>query len=94
MSDEFGNEISSTPISMTADSSGKASATFAVPASKLGYYRVDAALPNGTALTGLGSRPAGFVTYAVVPKPLRASIMVMRVVALECRGGLAQLKAA
>jgi len=69
VSDEFGNEISSTSLSMTADSSGKASAAFAAPASQFGYYRVEAMLPNGTTLASLGTRPAGFITYAVVPDP-------------------------
>ena len=71
VSDEFGNEISSTSISMTADSSGRATATFTAPASKFGYYRADASLPDGTALAALGSRPAGFVTYAIVPDPAK-----------------------
>ena len=69
VSDEFGNEISSTSLSMTADSYGKASAAFAAPASKFGYYRVEATLPDGTTLASLGTRPAGFITYAVVPDP-------------------------
>jgi hypothetical protein len=56
---------------MTADSAGKASATFEASASKFGYYRVEATLPNGTTLTGLGTRPAGFITYAVVPDPAK-----------------------
>jgi len=71
VSDEFGNEVSSNSISMTADSSGKASVSFTPPASKYGYYRADATLPNGTSLTQLGTRPAGFVTYAVVPDPAK-----------------------
>jgi len=54
---------------MTADSSGKASATWTAPASNFGYYRVEAMLSDGTTLPGLGTRPAGFITYVVVPDP-------------------------
>jgi len=71
VSDEFGTGISSTSIQMAADGSGNASATFSAPATKLGYYRVDAALPDGVTLTGLGTRPAGFVTYAIVTDPAK-----------------------
>jgi hypothetical protein len=69
VSDEFGTQISSTSLAMNSDSSGHASASFTAPASKYGYYRVQAALPDGTALAGLGTRPAGFLSYAVVPDP-------------------------
>jgi hypothetical protein len=67
--DEFGNEVSSSSLLMTADAAGNASAVFAAPASKYGYYKVEATLPNGTTLARLGTRPAGFITYAVVPDP-------------------------
>jgi len=56
---------------MTADSSGNASVNFRAPASDYGYYRVQATLPGGSSLAGLGTRPAGFVTYAVVPDPAK-----------------------
>jgi len=56
---------------MTADSSGNASVNFAAPSSEYGYYRVKATLPGGSSLAGLGTRPAGFVTYAVVPDPAK-----------------------
>jgi hypothetical protein len=71
VSDEFGTAISSTSIQMAADGSGNASTNFAAPAAKFGYYRVDAALPDGIALSGLGTRPAGFLSYAVVTDPVK-----------------------
>jgi hypothetical protein len=67
--DEFGNAVTSIPVTVTTSSTGDASTTVTAPASKLGYYRVNAALADGTSLTMLGTRPAGFVTYAVVPDP-------------------------
>ena len=69
--DEFGNEISSTSLSMTADSTGKASATFSAPASKFGYYRVNATLASGHVISNLGTRPLGFISYAVVLDPAK-----------------------
>jgi hypothetical protein len=69
VSDELGTVIATTSVSMNVDSSGQASTTYAGPSTKLGYYRLDASLPNGTAVSALGTRPAGFVTYAVVSDP-------------------------
>lgn len=40
-----------------------------MPADQLGFYRVYAKLSTGEELQGLGSRPPGFLTYAVVPDP-------------------------
>ncbi len=71
VSDEVGNKISSTSISLMAESSGKASVSFAAPASNFGYYRVEATLPDGTTHPKQGTRPAGFMTYAVVPDPAK-----------------------
>ena len=67
--DELGAEISWTSLALKADTSGKAIASFDAPASKLGFYQVEAKLPNGTAVPRLGTRPAGFVSYAIVPDP-------------------------
>lgn len=69
ISDEFGKQISSTSVWINADGNGNASISVSAPASKLGYYRVDAALDGGTKLSGAGTRPAGFMSYAVVPDP-------------------------
>jgi len=54
---------------MTADSSGNATATVAAPSKNLGYFQVEATLPDGTPLAAQGTRPTGFITYAVVPDP-------------------------
>jgi hypothetical protein len=69
--DQFGNTISSQTIPVTANSSGNWSTSgIAAPASTLGYYRVNATLSAGsTQLASLGSRRAGFISYAVVPDP-------------------------
>ena len=67
--DEFGSEVATASQSLSADSSGNATAVYSPPASKYGYYRVDASLPDGTTLARLGTRPAGFITYAVLADP-------------------------
>jgi hypothetical protein len=67
--DEFGSEVATASQALTADSSGTATVVYSPPASKYGYYRVDASLPDGTTLARLGTRPAGFITYAVVADP-------------------------
>ncbi len=67
--DENGNTRAAVALPVTADSSGRASVIYNAPASKLGYYRVNAAMADGTTLSRLGTRPAGFITYAVVPDP-------------------------
>jgi hypothetical protein len=69
--DEFANEISSSWVSMKADSSGRSSATFSAPSSKTGYYRVEATLPGGAVIANLGTRYRGFISYAVVPDPAK-----------------------
>ena len=43
----------------------------AAPHARLGFYRVGAELSNGLLLHDLGTRPAGFLTYAVVPDPAK-----------------------
>src|SRR6266403_480522 len=69
VADGFGSEVATASQSLSADSSGNATVVYSPPASKYGYYRVDASLPDGTTLARLGTRPAGFITYAVVPDP-------------------------
>ena len=65
----FGYELASASILATADASGSAYAVYHAPSNRYGYYRVEAALPDGTAVASLGSRPAGFISYAVVADP-------------------------
>jgi len=51
--DEFGHAMASLTVPISASATGDASATSTVPASKLGYYRVNAAMADGTSLTTL-----------------------------------------
>jgi hypothetical protein len=67
--EEFGVELASASILVIADASGQAYAVYHAPATRYGYYRVEAALSDGTAVASLGSRPGGFISYAVVADP-------------------------
>ncbi len=67
--DEFGTEAAATSLALAADGSGNATASLMAPATKYGYYRVEAVLPDGGTIGATGSRPAGFVSYAVVSDP-------------------------
>jgi hypothetical protein len=75
VSDETGQVIAGpNQIPITTNGSGNASPSAVnAHASKLGYYRVDANMADGTILypTGstLGTLPPGFVTYAVMNNP-------------------------
>lgn len=75
VSDENGSVIAGPiQIPITTDSSGNASPPAVnAPAARLGYYRVDAHLGDGTILypvgSTLGTRPPGFVTYSVMHDP-------------------------
>jgi hypothetical protein len=62
--DENGNNITTASVSL-ANGSG----TYTAPSTKLGYYRVNATLADGSGPAMLGTRPEGFITYAVVPDP-------------------------
>jgi hypothetical protein len=62
--DENGNGIVSAAVPVI-----NGVATYSAPSAKLGYYRVNASLADGTTTAMLGTRPAGFITYAVVPDP-------------------------
>ena len=67
--EEFGYELASASILVTADATGSAYAVYHAPSTRYGYYRVEAALPDGTAVASMGSRPGGFISYAVVADP-------------------------
>jgi hypothetical protein len=69
--DEFGNEVASTSLSMMADAYGNASVKYSAPASKFGYYRINATLASGHVISNLGTRPIGFISYAVVVDPAK-----------------------
>ena len=62
--DANGTAIVSTSVPVT-----NGVATYTAPSSKLGYYRVNASLSDGISPQMLGTRPAGFITYAVMPDP-------------------------
>jgi hypothetical protein len=71
VTDEFGGQVASSSVALSADASGKGSATYAAPASRYGYYRVAAVLADGITIANLGTRPSGFVSYSVVPDPAK-----------------------
>ncbi|HBC88507.1 MAG TPA: hypothetical protein DCZ94_16285 [Lentisphaeria bacterium] len=69
--DEHDKLVETKEISFQPDKSGSWKTTVEAPAKKLGFYRVKAKLSDGTELAALGSRPAGFITYIVVPDPAK-----------------------
>ncbi len=70
--DEFGNTASpSMTRQVVADDRGEAAVKVAMPTDRYGYYEVHAHLADGTTLPAVGTRPAGFLSYAVVPDPER-----------------------
>lgn len=58
---------SSVPVS--ADEKGNWKTTVSAPNDRFGFYRVRARLSGGVTLPKVGSRPAGCLTYAVLPDP-------------------------
>jgi len=54
---------------LRADAAGNATAKVDAPGGRLGFYRVFASLSDGTTLPARFTRPAGCLTYAVVPDP-------------------------
>ncbi len=71
VTDEFGAQVASTSLALSANASGRATATYAAPATRYGYYRVSGTLPDGMTIVNLGTRPSGFVSYSVVPDPAK-----------------------
>jgi hypothetical protein len=69
ISDEFGKVISSSTVNVSSNSAGTGSITISAPSNKLGYFRVSATWGDGVTIQPLGTRPAGFISYAVVPDP-------------------------
>jgi hypothetical protein len=68
--DEYGKPgVASMSAELIADDHGSAEYSVPMPTLRQGYYEVHAALADGTALPAVGTRPAGFVSYAVVPDP-------------------------
>ena len=67
--DALGVRVMAGSLAMRADASGTATSVFGAPAGHYGYYEVGAKLADGTPLAALGTRPAGFISYAVVTDP-------------------------
>lgn len=67
---EYGQSIAQpAPVPLSCDGSGKAIYVYPAPANTLGYYEINAQLSEGAKLTAVGTRPAGIITYAIVPDP-------------------------
>jgi len=67
--DEHEKEIATASLPVVGDAKGHWTGTMDAPGKKLGFYRVRAELSNGARIESLGSRAAGYLTYAVVPDP-------------------------
>ena len=63
--DEKEKSLKKFSLPVKADSEGRWSGTVKPPCERLGFYRVYTKLSNGITLPKLGSRKAGFLTYAV-----------------------------
>jgi hypothetical protein len=58
-------------LAVRADGAGNVALKTDAPADHLGFYKVVAHLDDGVTLSRTGTRPEGFITYAVVPDPQR-----------------------
>ncbi len=71
--DERNAKIESSSLPVAAGADGKWQGSVKAPSDKYGFYRVNAKLSNGAILAKPKlkscSRPAGFITYSVVPDP-------------------------
>ena len=67
--DEFDKVRATKEVDIEADANGRWSGTVEGLNDKLGFYKVFASLSNGTPLASAGSRPSGYLTYAVTPDP-------------------------
>ena len=67
--DEFDKMRATKDIDIAADADGRWSGTVEALNDRLGFYKVFAALSNGVNLAATGSRPSGFLSYAVTPDP-------------------------
>jgi hypothetical protein len=68
--DELDNRIApQTLIPLEGRIDGKIAVDLKVPSNRLGEFRVLAHLSDGTSISPAGTRPAGFITYAVVVNP-------------------------
>lgn len=63
--DELGNAVASATVALQ-----NGVGTYIAPSARYGYYRVNASMvSDGSVQARLGTRPAGFTSYAVVPDP-------------------------
>ena len=69
--DEHEKSIATKDVPVQADANGHWQGKVDAPHDKLGFYRVYAKLSTGVQLHALGTRPAGFLTYIVVPDPAK-----------------------
>ncbi|MEI8246559.1 MAG: discoidin domain-containing protein [Lentisphaerota bacterium] len=67
--DEFDKVRATKSVDIEADADGRWSGTVEGLNDRLGFYKVFAALSNGVNLAAAGSRPSGFLIYAVTPDP-------------------------
>jgi hypothetical protein len=72
--DAEGTLLANPTLPVTADAQGKWQGTLPAPASRLGFYRVYAKLSTGEELPTIYTRPAGYLTYAIVPDPAQRQL--------------------
>lgn len=75
MVDEHGRSVERREVPVPAAAAdGVSQVAVPAPNARLGFYRVQAVLSNGVTLAKLGSRRAGFLTYAIVPDPAQRQL--------------------
>ncbi len=74
-------------LPVAPDTLGTWNETTTAPASRYGFYRVYAKLSDGTLLAKLSSRPAGYISYAVVEDPAKRVQYPQNVTRFGMQGG-------
>ena len=69
--DDKDQKLGSNVVPILSDAEGHCRIKVTAPSQKLGFYRAYVKLSNGVRMRPLGSRPADFLTYAVVPDPAK-----------------------
>lgn len=75
---------------VTPDDQGNWTGTVDAPSGRLGFYRVRAKLSNGLTIPNYGGhadRPAGFLTYAIVPDPAQRHLYASKDTVFGMQGG-------
>jgi len=88
--DEHDRSIRHEELAANGGAEGVWSATLDAPADRLGFYRARVRLSNGVELPKLGTRAAGFITYAVVPDPNQRPLLPERETRFGMQGGAAR----